>query len=153
GMQSFHTYGEEGEVSVSGHLAAAAEFLKGEAKAGDLPRTNYLWFSMLADLPLRSWQAFWRATAAKMTQKDNSEVPWLEFLKHWHELGIADLPGQFDLMEGHPEGAKKKSWGGYDVEVSGGTSFTIQDGDDRFIVVENETYHHDQLPYHFLRYS
>ncbi|MBI2807918.1 MAG: hypothetical protein HYX68_23285 [Planctomycetes bacterium] len=152
GMTAFHIYGDEGNASVSGHLAAAAEFLKGHVKPGDLPRTNYLWFSMLEDLPLRAWQTFWRATAAKMAQKDGSDVPWLEFLKLWHELGIAELPGQFDLMEGLPEGVKRKQWGGYDFATNGGTSFTIQNGDDRFIVIENQAYS-DSLPYHFLRYS
>lgn len=153
GMQSFHTYDHEGDVSVSAHLASVSEFLKGEAKGCDLPRTNYFWFAMLEDLPLRCWQTFWRVTAAKMTQKDNSEVPWLEFLKLWHELGIAELPGQFDFMEGYPKGTKKNNWGGYDVEVTGGNSFTLQNGDDLFIVIENDSFHHDRLPYQFLRYS
>lgn len=152
GLQSFYMYGEEGDVSVSGHLTESAAFLKGESKGGELPRTNYLWFSMLEDLPLRSWQTFWRATAAKMTQKDASEVPWLEFLKHWHESGIADLPGQFDAMEGHPEGVKKNSGGGYDIEVNSGASFGLQNGDDKFIVVESGHHTVDE-PYHFLRYS
>ena len=89
------------------HLAAAAEFLKGKSNEGDLPPTNYLWFSMLEDLPLRCWQTFWRALAAKMTRKGNSEVAWLEFLKLWRELGIAELPGKFDIMEGQPEARKK----------------------------------------------
>ena len=152
GMHLFHVYGHAGEVSVSGNLAAAVAFLKGESKGGDLPRTNYLWFSMLEDLRLRGWQTYWRATAAKMTQKDNSEVAWLEFLKHWHELGLGQLPGQFDVMEGHPEGAKRKSWGGYDVH--GGTSFTIQNGADLFIAIENDAHLlHQLVPYHFLRYS
>ena len=45
--------------------------------------------------------------AAKTTRKGNSEVAWLEFLKLWHELGIAELPGNFDIMEGQPEARKK----------------------------------------------
>jgi hypothetical protein len=153
GMQLFHVYGPGADASVSAHLAAAAAFLKGEAKAGDLPRTNCLWFSMLEDLSLRSWQTFWRATAAKMAQKENGAVPWLEFLKLWHELGIANLPGQFDLMEAHPEGAKKNQWGGYDMALQPGRSFTVPNGEDLFIAVENGSYHHQQMPYHFLRYS
>jgi hypothetical protein len=153
GMPAFHIYGHEGHVSVIEHLVAVAEFLKGNSSGGDLPRTNYLWFSILDDLPLRCWQTYWRALAAKMEQKDNNDVPWLDFLKLWHELGIADLPGQFDVMEGHPEGVKKNQWGGFDVATSGGTAFTLQNDEDRFIVIENDAYHHNQLPYHFLRYS
>src|SRR5262249_11275468 len=106
----------------------------------------------LVDLPVRAWQTFWRATATRMAQKDDGEVPWLEFLKRWHELGLSDLPGQFAVMEGHPEGAKQRSWGGFDVEVNPGTSFTLQNGDDRFIVVESESYDREGT-HHFLRYS
>jgi hypothetical protein len=153
GMEAFYTYGNETPFSVSAHLAASAAFLKGASKAGDLPRTNFLWFSMLEDLPLRAWQTLWRATAAKMTQKESGEAPWLEFLKLWHESGIAELPGQLDLMQGHPEGAKKNQWGGFDVKVVGGTSFTIENGADRFIAVENNTHELHRLPYQFLRYS
>ncbi len=149
----FHTYGDRGQASISEHLAAAAEFLKGTSQGGDLPQTNYLWFSMLEDLPLRCWQTFWRALAAKMARKDNGEVPWLEFLKLWHHLGIAELPGQFDIMEGHPEGAKRNPWGGYDVPVVGGAAFTIKNGEDLFIVVENDSLPAQRVPYHFLRYS
>ncbi len=154
GMPVFQIYGhEKGEASLSEHLAAVAKFLKGESKGAELARTNYLWFSMLADLSLRCWQTFWRATAAKMAQKDNSDVAWLEFLKLWHELGIAALPGQFDIMEGHPAGAKKNQRGGYDVAIQPGRSFAIHNGEDRFIAVENGSYHYQQMPYHFLRYS
>ena len=49
-------------------------------------------------------------------------------------------------MEGHPEGAK-------DAAVTGGTACTIRNGDDRFIVVENDAYHYGALPHLFLRYS
>jgi hypothetical protein len=153
GMRAFQIYGHEAGASVSAHLTASAEFLKGESRGGELPRTNCYWFSILEDLSLRCWQAFWRAAAAKMAVKDDSEVPWLEFLKLWHDLGIAELPGQFDIMEGRPEGVKKNSWGGYDFQVSPGTSFTIQNGADLFIVVEDQAYNDDQSPYHFLRYS
>ncbi|HEY7428420.1 MAG TPA: hypothetical protein VH682_29580, partial [Gemmataceae bacterium] len=151
GLPSFQIYNDEGQVSVSEHLAAAVAFLKGTSKAGDLPQTNYRWFPMLENLPLRCWQTFWRVLAAKMTRKDDSEVVWLEFLKLWLDLGIAELPGQLAIMEGHPEGAKKNSWGGYDVDNTGGTSFTLHNGDDLFIAVESGSY--NQLPYHFLRYS
>ena len=107
GMQAFHIYGHEGDVSISTHLAAAAAFLKGEAKPGDLPRTNYVWFSMLEDLSLRPWQTFWRVAAAKMNQKGDADLPWLEFLKHWHDLGLAELPGQFDILEGCPKARRR----------------------------------------------
>jgi len=152
GLNAFHIYVEEAETSVSNHLVAAAEFLKGDGKAGELPRSKYLWFPMLHDLPLRAWQTFWRATAAKYAQKE-IDTPWLEFLKHWQSTGIADLPGQFDLMEGVPEGAKKNAWGGYDFQTEAGQSFGLVNGDDRFIVMLSESYRRDQLPYQFLRYS
>ncbi len=152
GMPSIYTNGRDADLSVSAHLAAAAAFFKGEAKTGDLPGTNYLWFSMLEDLHLRAWQAFWRATAARLAKKDSENVPWLAFLKHWHVLGIAELPGQFDVMEGHPEGAKKNTWGGFDIDVEAGASFALENGVDRFIGVEIESYG-QQAPYQFLRYS
>ncbi len=152
GLESISTYGSEGEVSLSAHLGAAADFLKGSSPGGELPGTNYLWFPMLEGLPLRCWQTLWRVAAAKMGKKDGGEVAWLDFLKHWHECGLAELPGHFDTMEGHPEGVKKNSWGGYDLEVEEGHSFTLQNGDDRFIIVANENYGSEE-PYQLLRYS
>ncbi len=91
GLPNFHIYVRDENVSISEHLAAAAAFLNGTSEGGNLPRTNYLWFPMLEDLPLRCWQTFWRARVARMTQEDNSEVAWLEFLRLWHDLGIAEL--------------------------------------------------------------
>ncbi len=55
-------------------------------------------------------------------------------------------------MEGHPEGVKKTIWGGFDVAVAG-TAFTIQNGEDRFIVVANQYHHLGQSPYFLLRSS
>jgi hypothetical protein len=153
GMPSFHIYGRKVEASVSEHLNAATAFLKGASNSGSLPWTQYLWFPMLDNLPLHCWQTYWRALAAKLTQKDKSDVVWLEFLKLWLDLGIAELSGQFDLMEGHPEAAKKNQWGGYEINATGGTSFSLQNGDDRFIAVVKESYNPGQLPYQFLRYS
>lgn len=153
GLRHFHVYAHEGDVSVTAHLAAVAEFLKGEAPAGELPRTDYQWFPMLENSNLACWQSYWRATAAKMTQKENNEVPWLEFLKLWNDVGIGALPGQFDLMEAAPEGAKKNAWGGYDLEMHGGKSFTLQNGDDKFVIVQNDLYHHNEMPFFILRYS
>jgi hypothetical protein len=150
GMKAFHHYGRQEPISISEHLTAAAEFLKGDSKGCDLPRTNYLWFSMLENLSLRSWQTFWGAQATRMTQKHQGVVAWLEFLKLWHDVGIADLPGRFDFMEGHRVGAKKNQWGGYDTPFSAGVSYGIRNGEDRFIVVESDSH---QLPYQFLRYS
>ncbi|MFO0960355.1 MAG: hypothetical protein U0800_23455 [Isosphaeraceae bacterium] len=153
GLRAYHIYGHEGTVSVGANMGAAAAFLKGEAKAGPLPRTDCLWFPMLENLPTRAWGTYWRVQAAKLSKPGAGDVPWLEFLELWHGLGIAELPGRLDLMEGYPEGAKKRSWGGYDVDVAGGKSFAIQNGEDRFIVVENESYNQEDLPYQFLRHS
>jgi hypothetical protein len=153
GLETYSISGEEGRASVTENLLESAEFLKGNSPAGELSTTRFLWFPMLENLPLRCWKTYWRVLAVKLGQKDNSEVPWLEFLKSWHESGIADLPGQIDLMDGYPEGAKKRSWGGYDVNVIAGRSFTIQNGDDRFIMIEHNSYNFDQMPYRFLRYS
>ena len=88
-----------------------------------------------------------------MKKTDKSEVPWLEFLKLWRDLGIALLPGTFDVMDGYPEGAKKNAWGGYEVPVTGGRSFSIKNGADFFVVIENGSYASNRLPYHVLRYS
>ncbi len=84
-----------------------------------------------------------------MDRKDKSEVPWLEFLKLWLDLGIGDRPGSFDIMDGNPEGAKKNAWGGYNVEGTAGQSFSITKGQDLFIGIHFA----DRLPYQFLRYS
>jgi hypothetical protein len=155
GLRAFQTYGDDRQISLSEHLAAVAAFLKGTSKGGDLPQTNCRWFSMLENLPLRCWQAYWRAMAAKMNRKDKSEVAWLAFLKFWHDLGIADLPGVFDIMEGYPEGAKKNAWGGYDVEATGSRAFAIKKGEDLFIAIASDDgyYQPGLLPYQFLRYS
>lgn len=152
GLQQYRTYGDA-SASISGHLQAAAEFLKGNSDAGALPRMTFLWFSLLQKLPVRCWKTYWRVLAAKLSKDDGGETPWLEFLKLWHELGIAELPGQIDILEGYPEGAKKRSWGGYDLEIESGNSHALKIDEDRFIVVENESYDEDQFPYLFLRYS
>ena len=65
GLPVLQTYGHNPPSSLSEHLAAVAEFLKGTSKGGELPKVNHLWFSMLEDLPLRSWQAYWRAWQRK----------------------------------------------------------------------------------------
>jgi hypothetical protein len=153
GMQSLHTYRRGVNVSISEHLVAAAEFLKGNSLGDKLPPANFLWFALLEDLPLRTWQTFWRTLAAKMARKDSGDVPWLEFLKLWHDLEIARLPGQFSVMEGYPEGAAKNMWGGYDADLTAGTAFTITNGNDRFIVLECDSFQPAQLPYQILRYS
>jgi hypothetical protein len=152
-LSHFQIYGHDRQPSLSEHLASVAEFLKGASKGGELPPTKYLWFPMLEDLPLRAWQASWRALAARMKKTDKSEVRWLEFLKLWRDLGIALLPGTFDVMEGYPEGAKKNAWGGYEVPVTGGKSFSVKNGADFFVVIENGSYASNRLPYHVLRYS
>ena len=152
GLEHLQMYGEERRgASVSAHLVQAAAFLKGESKGGDLPRTNYLWFWMLGDLPLRCWQTLWRVTAQRMTQQQRGEIPWLEFLEFWRDLAIAELPGQFALLDAEPEGAKQQGLGRYDVEVDPGTSFTLRDGDNLFIAIEHGAY--NVFPYRFLRYS
>jgi hypothetical protein len=154
GMRYFHVYNDQGAVSVSANIAAAAEFFKGQAKAGPLPLTNFVWFAMIENAALVCWQSFWRAAAARQTRKEGAHVPWLEFLSFWHEQGIPELPGQFDVLEGHPEGAKKTQWGGFDIQVSPGSSLAMEQGEDRFIVIESgEYYGQNSVPHHFLRYS
>jgi hypothetical protein len=152
-LPPFRNYAHESPVSIREHLTAAVAFLKGNAEPGELPRTNYLWFPMLENLGLRCWQTYWRVLAAKMTQKEDGEVSWLEFLKLWLDLDIAELPGQLALMQGYPKGAKKNNWGGYEAKVHGGASSALQNGEDRPVIVENELYHNQELPYHILRYS
>jgi hypothetical protein len=152
GMEPDTGFGNGDDVSVSGNLTAAAQFLKGEIDGGELPPTRYVWFSILVHLRLRCWQTFWRVTAEKLAGKGTTPPVWLEFLKYWYDLGIAELPGQFEIMEGHPAGAKKNSWGGYDVGVTDGRSFALQSAGGRFIAIEKSGYG-DQSPYTFLRYS
>jgi hypothetical protein len=154
GLVAGSSWPSDQSLSLSEHLRAAAGFLQGNRGTGDLPKTNHQWFTLLEKLPLRCWQTYWRVLATKLSQKDGGETPWLEFLRLWHELAIAELPGQFAVMEGHPEGARKQAWGGYNLDVEYGTSFAIQSGEDRFIVVTcGVQYHRSALPYQFLRYS
>ena len=75
GLPSYRIYPQDKNASVSNHLSAVAAFFKGESQGGTLPRTTYRWFDMLGDLALRCWQTAWRVTAAKMDQKDDSEIP------------------------------------------------------------------------------
>ncbi len=151
GLQRIDSRPKDSVPSLSTHLKAAAVFLKGEEEPGELPVTDAIWFSMLDQLPIRCWAAHWHAAAANMTQKGNSEPPWLEFLKFWHQLGIAELPGDFTAFNGYPTGAKKNSYGGYDVEVEVGKSYTLRSGDDLFIVIEKGGW--QEHPHLFLRYS
>ena len=153
GLPAFQTYGTTRQISLSEHLAAVAEFLKGTSTAWRSSADKLLWFSMLRRSAAALLASVLAALAARMKKTDKSEVPWLEFLKLWLDLGIADLPGSFDIMEGHPEGAKKNAWGGYAVGDTGGKSFSIKKGEDLFIGIEDGSYHADRLPYHFLRYS
>lgn len=153
GMRQFHIYGDKGNVSVSANIAAAAAFLKGEAKAGPLPPTNYLWFDMIENAALACWQAYWRAAAARQAGKGAGSAPWLEFISFWHEQGIAELPGKFDILEGHPEGAKKNQWGGFDFHGNSGTSLALEQGEDKFILIESGEHYQNSVPHYFLRYS
>jgi hypothetical protein len=151
--QLHHSIGGEGGFSVSDHLSAAAKFLKGERNAGELPPTGYLWFAMLESLPSRCWQTFWRVMAVRLAEKGTRELPWLEFLKHWQELGIAALPGRFDIMEGYPEDAKKNNRVFTHTDMIGCKSFTFRNSEDMFVFIKALSYGQDQPPYHVLRYS
>ena len=152
-MQPFNMYGNKENMSITAHLAAAAEFLKRTSREGDLPQADYLWFSMLEDLPLNCWQTYWRTVADKLSRKNKSELPWIDFLKFWNDLGIAQLPGEFAVMDGYPLGAKKASWGGHGLDLTDGKASAIKIDEDLFISFEDECHHFDQLPFHFLRYS
>ena len=144
--QAWHTRSDNLEGSVGTHLPEVTAFLNGESKAGPLTPTNFMWFRMLDDIRGRCWKTFWRIRSEK---DDNS---WLDFLKFWNECGIAEMPGEFATMSGFPENAKKKRYSGYEgVEVTSGKSFTIKNGDDLFIVIEDAGY--GEEPYRFLRYS
>ena len=151
-MRAFNDSRSDTKGSVSDHLLAVAEFFKGEAPAGDLPRTNYLWFPLLENLPLDAWRTFWRASAAKLAQKDDREVLWLEFLKLIHASGLLGLPGQFAIMDACPEGAKRTGRTSSSA-VEGGKSYSLQNGDDRFVIVKNESYYSNSTPDFMLRYS
>ena len=83
-----------------------------------------------------------------------ANVPWLEFLKHWHEQGIGDLPGPLRRARRPSRGAKKQQWGGYDVKVSSAQSLAIEQGDDKFVVIESGGQSTRGIePHQFLRYS
>ena len=150
GLKEVESYGES-TASLSTHLQEVAEFLKGEANDIELPRTKHVWFAILDDLSNRCWQVLWHVTANKNDSQKISDVTWLPLLEFWRDLGIAELPGEFAVMVGLPPGAKKKH-GSYDVEVNSGRAFTIVNGKDRFVAIENNEYDAD-FPYYFLRYS
>ncbi|WP_165220079.1 hypothetical protein [Aquisphaera insulae] len=154
GLRQTPYYVHHGAGLLSEHLHAVATFLKDERQAGDLPKAEPTWFEMLEHLPLRCWQTYWRIQSADASRKDGGKTPWLEFLKLWHDLGIARLPGRFALMQGVAADATPQSWGGYVAGVPDGTALAIRHGDDRFIFVASRSYYpSEQLPYLILRYS
>ncbi|EDL62252.1 hypothetical protein [Gimesia maris] len=138
-------------ASLKKHLSAVAAFLKGESTGSDLPGCPVIWFTLLNDLALQSWRAYWRAAASNLESKENVEILWIEFLEFWNELNLASLPGKFSIMQGCPAKAKLKQYGGYDVDVEGGASYTLEKGKDQFIVLECLRY--NEMPYEILRYS
>lgn len=154
-LPDVNRYGTDDSTSISTHLRDAAEFLKGRTGAGELPGTDYVWFSMLEKLPVLCWKTYWRALAEKLSQSDRRETPWLDFLKLWHELGIAELPGRFDFMEGNRKDAKKKKSSGYDDDDDDNEprAFTIENAGDRFIVLETRSYGENKHGFQILRYS
>jgi hypothetical protein len=152
-LDDVRSYGMPDGISTSVHLSAAAAFLKGETEAGDLGFTRHVWFSAIQSLSLRCWQVYWKTAAMQLAEKEPPELSWLEFLKFWGELGIAALPGEFAILRGVPVGAKKAAYGGFAVDTNAGASFSLANGDDRFIAIEIMEYGNDALPYYFLRYS
>ena len=112
GLQEYQTYGAEGlDLPRRAPAFGLAVPEGGSRSCANSRGRSHNWFPMLEKLPLRCWQTYWRAQAAKASQKDGGEIPWLEFLKLWHELGIAGLPGRFALMEGLPRGCEETALG------------------------------------------
>ncbi len=149
GFETYYSYSDD-EMSLSAHLNAVVEFLKGDVSEADLPPTDFHWFPLLGPISMKAWEAMWLAKSAELGSKDKTAVPWAELLELALSLGLYDLPGEFAEMTGLPEGAKKTTYG-YDVDVDSGASFAFRDGDDAYIVIENDGYNSD--PYSFLRYS
>ena len=150
GFEAYHSYGNN-EMSLSAHMSAVVDFLKGDAGEVDLPPTNIHWFPMLGPISMKAWQAMWSATSARLSSKDKADAPWAELLEWALSLGLYDLPGEFAEMTGLPIGAKKGQYGRYDIDVDSGTSFAFRVGVDAYIVIENDGYNAD--PYSILRYS
>jgi hypothetical protein len=148
-LERYDSYGSE--PSLSANLAAAAEFLQGDASEADLPEVDKHWFSLLGAVSLHAWKAMWKAASDKLSSKGKSSGQFVEVLEWMLELGLFDLPGEFAEMAGRPQDAKKSQYGGYDVETDTGTSYAFRQGDDAFIVIENDSY--DDDPFSILRYS
>ena len=145
---TYHIRHDETQESLTAHLTAVGKFLRGESAAGALPLARFNWFPMLDQLAFRCWRTYWQVTANQMQQKSTSEPCWLEFLKFWHELGIANLPGRFDLLIGDP----KKSVEEEIDFILNAKSYTIRRGDDHFIV-RRSTEFNSLNRYRILRYS
>jgi hypothetical protein len=147
---TYYSFDEE-NASLKKHLTAVAAFLKGETPAGALPGSRYVWYQLLEGMRLQSWRAYWQATVTQLEQKTTKKAHWFELLALWSELGLSDLPGQFAVMEGCPENAKKDQYGRYDVETNAGDSHSLQKGKDLFVILECNR--HGQMPFEILRYS
>ena len=152
-METAERYESEVASSTSAHIAETVAFLKGESEGGNLTATGHIWFSLLDDLAFKCWKTYWSVTETRLSQKSKGarDDSWLEFLRFLNETGITELPGELSVMDAIPEGVKKDRWGSYDFEVEAGSSFTMKNGEDLFVLVEVETY--GDMPYTVLRYS
>ncbi|RCS54072.1 hypothetical protein DTL42_02670 [Bremerella cremea] len=135
-------------ISLAQHLKSVTVFLQEEQPAGPLPRAKNMWFSLLNNLPWKVWQTYWRAQAGRCSLKADREPPWRELLKFIRELGIAQLPGRFDLLIAQKTNTNGKS--NNDREPTG-TSYGLVSGEDRFVVIVINSFR--KIEYQILRYS
>ncbi len=98
-----HT-GWRGSGPLFPHLGEVRAFIAGEKKSPALSESPFDWWELLDHLESRVWSAYWKA--------EPGNDAWLNFLEHWAELGLLDLPGKFRRLEGEfsgPPPVKAKS--------------------------------------------
>ncbi|TWT63842.1 hypothetical protein Pan54_46010 [Rubinisphaera italica] len=150
-LDSIHYYNWHENASLLHHLKDVSEFLAGNRGSAEITPTNYLWFNLLESFPLRCWSIFWKIQPSPILKKSSAETHWLEFLKFWNDLKLFQLPGTFSMMGAELQQKSKSSSVNEDDEAITGKSLTIQNGEDRFIIIAG--YNYNTQLYHILRYS
>jgi hypothetical protein len=150
-LPSINYYHSSSENSLANHLEQVAAFFRGERDSGELPSTDFVWFSLIEEIDSKAWATAWRVAVGQWEEKIAADSPWWELLEWWRQVGISTLPGRFDAYGAAPTGAPKRSYGGYDLELEAGRSRGVRVGDDRFVIIESQSY--NSSPYMILRYS
>ncbi len=150
-LSSARYYMGESCGSVSGHLTAAAAFLRGDAAPGPLPRTSHLWFGMFEWTPFDLYKKYWEHTLSRLDNRSRDAGPWIEFLEFWNELGLAELPGSFSVTQARDADSAGSRTTPMDYSEDFGEGQALEHEGNRFIVLTAEP--HESQPYHILQYA